>query len=250
MKVNLSAVIITYNEERNIKRCLDSLEGVVDEIVVVDSFSTDRTKTICLQAGATFIEHVFEGHIEQKNWAAQQATNDFVLSLDADEALDETLKKEILRVKSNWIADGYSFNRLTNYCGKWVKHCGWYPDVKLRLWDRKKGAWGGTNPHDLYKMEAGCTIQHLKGDLLHYSYYTIQEHIAQTNYFTDISAKAYFKKGIRSSWFKILVKPLFSFFSMYVLKRGFLDGYYGWVISRISANATFLKYIKLKELQK
>jgi glycosyltransferase involved in cell wall biosynthesis len=247
--LKISAVIITFNEERNIARCLDSLVGIADEVVVVDSFSTDRTEEIVKSKGARFVQHAFEGHIQQKNWAITQATHPFVLSLDADEALDATLQKEILRIKANPLADGYSMNRLTNYCGKWVKHCGWYPDTKLRLWDSRKGSWTGINPHDRYEMQSGAKIEKLKGDLLHYSYYSISDHIKQVNYFTDIAAKAYVVKGGRSNGFKIVFSPLVKFFRDYFFKLGVLDGYYGFVICMISSHATFLKYVKIKQLQ-
>ena len=137
--VSLSAVIITYNEEKNIERCLLSLKGVVDEIVVVDSFSQDRTEAICAQYGVKFIQHAFEGHIQQKNWAITQASSPYVLSLDADEALSDELRQSILEAKNNWTAQGYFFNRLNNYCGQWIRHSGWYPDRKLRLWDARLG---------------------------------------------------------------------------------------------------------------
>ncbi|MEK6565704.1 MAG: glycosyltransferase family 2 protein, partial [Bacteroidota bacterium] len=131
----LSVVIITHNEEQNIARCLESIRGVADEIVVVDSFSTDKTRAICQKHGARFIRHKFEGHIEQKNFAMRQAKSPYILSLDADEALSPELRQSILDVKNNWASDGYRINRLTNYCGAWIRHCGWYPDTKLRLLD-------------------------------------------------------------------------------------------------------------------
>lgn len=249
--VKISAVVITYNEEKNIARCLGTLQDVVDEIVIVDSYSTDNTKTICEEFGVTFIEHVFEGHIQQKNWAITQATYSIVLSLDADEALTREMRDTILEIKQDWGSfDGYSFNRLTYYCGHWVRYCGWYPDKKLRLWDTSKGAWGGVNPHDTYIMKEGAKVKHVKGDLLHYSYYSISEHIQQVNYFTDIAAKAYFEKGRKSNFFYILFSPSLKFFKSYVIKRGFMDGFYGFVISIISSHETFLKYVKLRILQK
>ena len=250
MAEKLSAVIITFNEEKNIARCLDSLEGVVDEIVVVDSFSKDNTKQICLDRGARFIENPFEGHIEQKNFAMMQAENDYVLSLDADEALSENLKKSILEAKKNLNHDAYTFNRLTNYCGQWIKHCGWYPDRKLRIWNKTKGKWGGENPHDMVLMENGTSGQYLKGDLLHYSYYTINDHSRQIELFTDISSKAAFAKGKRTNKLAIVFKPAFKFFRDYIFKLGILDGYYGFVISVNSAHAKFLKYHKIYELQR
>ena len=248
MKVELSVVIITYNEEKNIGRCLDSVQKIADEIVVVDSFSTDGTKRICEEKGVRFIEHAFEGHLEQKNWAITQASHPHILSLDADEALDDELQQTILQIKGNWTFEGYTMNRLTNYCGKWIYHCGWYPDTKLRLWDCRKGEWKGVNPHDKYVLEPGSTIKHLPGNILHYSYYTIDDHLQQVNYFTTIAAKSHFKKGKRSSMLNVLVSPCIKFFKDYVLKRGFLDGYYGLVICIISSHATFLKYVKMRAL--
>jgi len=246
----LSVVIITYNEERNIARCLDSVNGVADDIVVVDSFSKDKTKDIAESKGARVVMHEFAGHIEQKNWAITQAKFPFILSLDADEALSEELQKSILLAKNSKQHDGYTMNRLTNYCGKWVSHCGWYPDTKLRLWDSTKGKWGGINPHDKYEMTAGSSIIHLKGDILHYSYYTLTDHINQVNKFTDISANALFNMGKRASLIKIKLSPVIKFTRDYFLKLGFLDGYTGFVISRISAHAAFLKYAKLRQLNK
>lgn len=246
----ISAVIITFNEERNIGRCLQSLQGVVDEVVVIDSFSTDKTESICLQHGARFIRHPFEGHIEQKNVAIEHARFPFILSLDADEALSDELKNSILQVKNDLSADGYSFNRLTSYCGKWIKHGGWYPDRKLRLADRTKAHWGGQNPHDQLLLPANSKTVFLKGDLLHYSYYSLEDHLSQVNKFTTIGARSAFESGRTAGWFSLLVKPVFKFFRDYILKAGFLDGYYGFVIARISAHATYLKYAKLRELYK
>jgi glycosyltransferase involved in cell wall biosynthesis len=249
--VQLSVVIITYNEQRNIKRCLNSVQKVADEIVVVDSYSEDKTPKICKEKGIRFIQHPFEGHIQQKNWASQQASYHYVLSLDADEALDEELTQSILSVKQNWQHDAYAMNRLTNYCGKWIHHSGWYPDTKLRLWDRRKGKWGGYNPHDEWQLHNPdkSTIKHLRGNILHYSFYSISEHVRQSNYFSDIAAEAYLKNGKKSSWRNILLNPVFKFLKSYLLKRGILDGFCGLIIAMISAHATFLKYVKLKQLQ-
>ncbi|MDD0852564.1 glycosyltransferase family 2 protein [Halobacteriovorax sp. GB3] len=247
--VKISAAIITFNEEKNIERCIKSLIDVVDEIVVVDSFSTDRTEEICKKYDVTFIQNPFAGHIQQKNFALEKATYDHVLSLDADEALDETLKGEILKVKDNFTADGYYFNRLTNYVDHWVKNCGWYPDRKLRLLNKNLGKWGGVNPHDLIIMNEGSTTQYLRGDLLHYSYDSITDHVNQTNKFTTIAAKAAYSQGKRSSAFKIVSRPILKFLKDYFLKKGFLDGQYGLIICSINALYALLKYSKIKELQ-
>ncbi len=246
----ISAVIITYNEEKNIGRCLESLQGIADDVVVVDSFSIDKTREICEAHGTRFVEHAFDGHIEQKNWAITQAKYPHVLSLDADECLSEELKKSILSAKENWTADGYSMNRLTSYCGTWIKHGNWYPDVKLRLWDSRKGSWGGLNPHDKYSLKSGSTEQHLKGDILHYSFYHFEEHLKQIHKFTDISSKAAFQKGKHGYWFKIILNPIAKFLGGYILKAGFLDGKAGFRIAWYSAYATYLKYSKLRKLEK
>ena len=249
--VNISALVITFNEQNNIERCLNSLEGVADEIVVIDSYSTDRTAEICRDHGVGFIQHRFEGHIEQKNHALSHASNDCVLSIDADEALSATLRQSILSVKNNWADDGYCFNRLTNYCGRWIRHCGWYPDRKLRLWDRRKGRWGGVNPHDHVVMEKNCRVGHLRGDLLHYSYPSIKDHVSQINSFSGIAARAAFQGGRRSNiLLDICLNPTLTFFKKYLLKMGFLDGYEGFVISVGTAYGKFLKYVKLRELEK
>ena len=247
--IKLSVVIITFNEERNIARCLKSVEGIADDIVVVDSYSSDKTIEIVSAFGARIIQHSFEGHIQQKNWAITQAKYPLILSLDADEALSDELKKSIAEVKNNWQFNGYKMNRLTNYCGKWIRHCGWYPDTKLRLWDSRLGEWKGINPHDEYVMNNNEPVGFLKGDILHYSYYSLEDHYRQVNYFTDIASKAYFEKGMRVSVLKLYISPLIKFTRDYFIKGGILDGYYGFVISKISAYATFLKYKKLRNLQ-
>lgn len=249
MQVKLSAVIITYNEERNIARCLDSLQGVVDEIVVVDSFSEDATKSICLAKGARFIENPFGGHIEQKNYAKAQANSDHLLSLDADEALDDELRESVLKVKQNWKYDAYKMNRLTNYCGHWVRHSGWYPDTKIRLFDRRKGEWGGQNPHDKFIPKKGVKVKWIEGDILHYSFYDREGHLQQIEKFSSIAARALHAKGKKSSLIKRWVNPAARFIKAYFLRLGLLDGKAGFDIARYSAYANHLKYKKLQQLQ-
>lgn len=248
--IKLSVVIITFNEEKNIGRCIDSVQDIADDIVVLDSFSTDKTEEICISKDVRFIKHKFDGHIEQKNRVITYAQNPYVLSLDADEALSEELKKSIIEVKNNWDYDSYNFNRLTNYCGKWIKHTGWYPDKKLRLWDSRKGKWGGINPHDKYEMENGTSTKFIKGDLLHYSYYSISEHIKQVDKFTDIGANELFKNNKKTSIVSLLAKTFWKFNRDYFFKLGVLDGYYGFVISVISMYATFIKHAKLRQMYK
>lgn len=248
--IKLSVVIITYNEERNIGRCLDSIVAIADDIVVVDSFSTDSTEMICLKKGARFIKHAFEGHIQQKNFAITQAKFPFILSLDADEAVSPPLAKSILDVKNNWQYDGYSMNRLTNYAGKWIHHSGWYPDTKLRLCDSTKGSWGGVNPHDKYELKPGSTMMHLKGNLLHYSFYSVQEHINQSIKFATIAANALHANHKKILWPKIWLSVMFRFIKHYIIHLGFLDGKEGLTISIITAKYTGYKYRLLYELNK
>lgn len=247
--VPISVVIITLNEEKNIGRCIDSVKNIADDIVVVDSFSSDRTKEICIARNVRFVEQAFLGYNEQKNFAISQAKYPHILSLDADEALSPELKISIQNIKNNWKADGYTMHRLTNYCGKWIKYC-WYPDTKLRLWDSREGKWTGINPHDRFEMRKGAAIFHLRGNLLHYSYYTLDDHLQQVQKFSAIAAKAMNEKGIKSGICKILFKPLARFIKIYLVKQGFRDGYEGYLIARISAFAVFLKYARLFSLQK
>lgn len=244
----LSAVIITFNEEHNIERCLLSVKSVANEIIVVDSGSTDRTVEIAKSHGATVITNAFKGHIEQKNFALDCASNNWVISLDADEALSDSLKDSISKVMSTSPFIGYSMNRLNNYCGKWIRHGAWYPDVKLRLFDKTKVRWTGVNPHDKALPLNQEKIQHIKGDILHYSFKKITEHTAQIDYFSSIAAKAYFEEGRKANFFNLHIRPKFAFFRDYVLRLGFLDGYSGWVIARFSSYYTFLKYVKLRDL--
>lgn len=247
---NLSAVIITYNEEKNITRCIESLQEVADEIVIVDSFSTDKTKEICQKFNVSFFENKFDGYSEQKNYANSLAKNDFILSIDADEALSPELKKSILEEKEkNFSAKAYCFNRLTYYCGKKIKHSGWYPDTKTRIWHKEHGKWEGLL-HEKIEFKNEINVKFLRGDLLHYSFHTISQHVAQINKFSEIGAKEAFLKEKKYNLFTVLIKSKWKFIKDFIFKAGFLDGYYGYVICRLSAQATFIKYIKLKELYK
>jgi glycosyltransferase involved in cell wall biosynthesis len=245
--IKLTVVIITLNEERNIARCLESVRRVADEILVVDSLSTDRTRDICGIYGARFIEQKFLGYVEQKNFALKLATHDYVLSLDADEALDEVLQKEILKVKAEFIYDGYEFNRLTAYNGFWIRHCGWYPDTKLRMVKKDLALWVGNNPHDALTVQG--SVGKIAGDLHHYSYDSISSHILQTNKFSTIEATTLFAKGKRVGFFKLVTRPPWQFFKDYILRRGFLDGRYGFIICFINALYVLLKCAKMMDMQ-
>jgi glycosyltransferase involved in cell wall biosynthesis len=246
----ISAVIITFNEQDFIGKCLASLEGVADEIVVVDSNSTDSTEEICKSFNVRFIRHEFEGYVEQKNYALTHASNIHVLSLDGDEALSEELRSSILKVKENFEYDGYYFNRFNNYCGKWIRHSRWYPDRHLRLFNKTKGKWVGPNPHDKFRMNPGSGISRLKGNLNHWIYGSVEEHLEKINRFSTISADEYFKAGKKAGPLTATIHMTWSFFRSYFICAGFLDGYYGYLSCSITAYASFLKYAKLRRLNK
>lgn len=246
--VKISAVIITLNEEKVIERCIKSMQRVADEIVIVDSYSTDKTEEISRKLGAKFIQHPFNGYRDQKNFALQQATYDYVLSLDADEALSIELEKSILQIKENWQHDAYKFNRLNYCCGQWIKHTDWYPDRKIRLFDRRKGEWCGANIHEVVEMNEGSKVGILKGDLLHWTYNSYEQLVEVMNKYSTLSAKEYFNRGKKSSFIKIVISPFWRFIHSYFIRLGFLDGYGGFIVSISAAKLNQLKYVKLRHL--
>lgn len=250
--VSLSIAIITLNEAKNIQRCIESVLAVADEIVVVDSLSTDNTKDIAVSyAKVKFIEQPFLGYIEQKNFALEATSGTHVLCLDADEVLSDTLLAAIEEQKKlQFPFDAYSMNRCTCIGNYWVRRGAWYPDVKLRLFKKGLGKWGGTNPHDKIELLHSSKVKHLNGDLLHYSYHNFEEVIHQNNRFTTIQAVAMYKQGKKSNVFKLIVNPPVAFLSSYILKLGFLDGLIGLFVAKSVAYQTFMKYAKLMELQK
>lgn len=246
----LSAVIITQNEERNIGRCIDSLSGIADEIIVVDSGSSDQTEQICVQKGVCFQYHPWQGFAEQKNYAATLATGHWILSIDADEALSPQLRDAIAQVKEGHYPDDvcFSFNRLSNYCGHWIRHCGWYPDTKIRIWKNGTAHWDGL-VHEEIRTQASSTI-HLSGDLLHYTYYSIADHAARQVKYATLAAQKAHQQGKKCSPCDLWVKPLWNFLRNYIFKGGFIDGQAGFIVCRMSAFYTFVKYANLKELNK
>lgn len=244
----LSVVIITFNEEKNIGRCLESIQGIADDVVIVDSFSTDATESISKKYNVNFISKKWEGYSASKNFANSEAKYDWILSLDADEALSEELKKSILKAKEGKELKTYKFHRLTNYCGSWIKHCGWYPDTKIRIFDRGITKWEGII-HEKLVIDSKQEAILLNGDLLHYSYYSTEQHYAQTEKFSTLAAQNMFEQGKKANGLKQYFSPFFKFIQSYFIQLGILDGYYGFVVCKISAYSTFLKYSKLKALQ-
>lgn len=248
--LKISAVIITYNEEKNIERCILSIRDVVDEIIIFDSFSKDKTKEICLKYPVKYFEREWMGYSFSKNYANQIASYNYILSIDADESISSKLKEEILKIKrSDKIFDAYTFNRLTNYCGKWIHHSGWYPDKKLRLWNKLKGRWEG-EIHEKVVMENNSKVCHIEGDLLHYSYYTFTEHKERVKKYAEKSAMESLNKNNSLIILKIFFGPTIRFFRNYFIKLGFLDGYYGLIISKIEAYGVFVKYSTIHKIKK
>jgi glycosyltransferase involved in cell wall biosynthesis len=245
MSVKLSVVIITLNEENIIAQCISAANKVADEVLVVDSYSTDRTKEICLEKGAKFVEHPFQGHIQQKNYAASQAKYEHVLSLDADEIISEELSDGILAVKQNWAKDAYYLLRRSYYCGKFVNYGDWYPDRKIRLFKKSAGEWAGINPHDTYQLFDKKTLGRLKGDLEHYTFNTVWAHIEQANKFSSIGARELVAQKAKVNIFTLMLHPAWRVFRSYVLRLGFLDGLRGYSIALIIGMETFLKYLKV-----
>lgn len=248
-RIKISGSVIAFNEEDKIARCIESLWQVCDEIVVVDSHSTDRTAEIAVSLGATVCTQEFLGHIEQKNFALSKTKNDLILSLDADEALSDELISSIHQLDEINLYDAYRCNRLNNYCGQWIRHGTWYPDRKVRLWDKSKGSWGGQNPHDKVILQKDARVQFIAGDILHYTATTKEEWAEQIEKFSSIAAQQIAEELPRSSLYHRTAKPFFRFLQSYILRFGFLDGRAGYEIALGQAKMVRLRYVKADALR-
>ena len=239
----ISACIISYNEEKKIEDCLKSLLPVADEIVVVDSLSTDNTVNIARKYTDKIFSQEFLGHIEQKNLAISKASHEWIISLDCDERLTEELQQSILAIKDDLDrSDAYCMPRKTFYIYRWLNHC-WYPDVKTRLFNKNTARWGGTNPHDRIITD-GNNIRQLKGDIQHYSFDSVSAHLNTIDKFTEIGALELIKNKKKFSVFSPLTHSTWMFIKMYLIKRGFLDGFAGLLASTLSFVHVFVKYSK------
>lgn len=243
--IRLSGVVITYNEARNVERCLASLRQVCDELVVVDSGSTDRTRELAEACGARVVVRPFDGFTAQKDFAVRQAAHDHVLSLDADEWLSPELAASIRGAKADWRCDGYDFNRLNLYGDRPVRSCGWYPDAKIRLWDRRRGRWGGGLVHETVALDPGARRGHLPGDLIHAAHQEAGQLLAKVQTYSALWAREHAGRPISAPG--VLLKGLAAFVRSYLLKGGILDGWAGLVISVTNANHAFYKYARLLE---
>ncbi len=242
--MKISAAIITFNEERNVARVLESLR-CCDEILLLDSGSNDRTVEIAGKLGARVVEASWHGYAAQKNIAAELASHDWVLSLDADESLSEALEAEIWQIKKTGPKfDGYTVPRLAQYLGRWILHSGWYPDRKIRLFDRTKAKWVGEFVHESVRVEG--TVGHLESNLLHFTCSSISEHLRTMDRYTTLAAQEIASRQKAVTLPQLLFDPPWTFFQTYVLKRGFLDGVEGMAIAYMAAFYNFSKYAKAR----
>jgi glycosyltransferase involved in cell wall biosynthesis len=241
--MGITAVIITKDEEKNISRCLASLAGVVDEIIIADGSSKDKTVEIATAAGAKCVQMEWLGYSETKNKANALAAHDYILSMDADEALSDELRTSILSVK-NKLSGAYLFNRRNHYCGKWIRHCGWYPDRKVRLFPKEGTKWQGEYVHETLALPAGTSETFLSGDLMHYSYDSIDAHVGRANRYSSLAADEILAKNKKALLLRCLFAPQWKFFKMFFLQLGFLDRFYGFTVCMIGSYEVFLKYAK------
>lgn len=245
--MKISATIITLNEEASLPQALASL-SFCDEIVVVDSGSTDRTCDIARDSGATVLRRDWTGYADQKNFAASAASNNWILALDADEEVTPTLRTSIEKLNEvDALSDGYRFPRLARYLGRWIRHSGWYPDAKVRLYDRRKGTWRGDYVHESVSVDGSVGL--LSGDLLHYTCDSLTDHEQRVDRYTDLAAQELIDSGRRVDWTQLLLSPGWAFVRSYVLQQGFRDGPEGLLIARMAAKYVYSKYSKARARQ-
>jgi glycosyltransferase involved in cell wall biosynthesis len=242
----LSVTIITKNEAADIADALDSVAWA-DERIVVDSCSTDETAAIAARHGARVVAHEWTGYVAQKNYASSVACNDWILSLDADERVTPELAREIQETLANEPASrGYRMPRVTFHLGRWIRTTDWYPDDQLRLYDRRSAEWTGRYVHE--GVVVNGPVGRLRGELQHYAYRDISEHLETIDHYTTLAARQMFEQGRRATAVDLALQPAFAFFRNFILKRGFLDGSVGLTISRMNAHYVGLKFRKLREL--
>ena len=244
--MKISATIITFNEERNLSRVIESLRWC-DEILVLDSGSNDRTVEIAANLGARVEEASWHGYAAQKNIAAELASHDWILSLDADESVSEALEAEIWHIKKVGPEfDGYTVPRLAQYLGRWILHGGWYPDRKIRLFDRRKAKWVGDFVHESVQVEG--SVGHLKSNLLHFTCSSLSEHLKTMDSYTTLAAQEIAARDTRVGLSRLLFDPPWTFFRTYLLRLGFLDGMEGLSIAYMAALYNFVKYAKARHM--
>ena len=243
-RIPVSACIIAGNEEDRLGECLASLD-FCDEVLVVDSRSKDRTREIAAESGARVIERDWPGHVAQKEFAIREAKHDWVFCIDADERVSPELAAAIERARVQGFsgAAGFEVSRVSRYLGRWIRHGTWYPDWKLRLFDRRRGAWGGRNPHDHVRVEGPVT--RLDGELRHDPYRSFGDHLRTIETYTTTMADEMRREGRRARFRDVVLRPPARFFVFYVVRRGFLDGWRGLLLAYLAAHYVRLKYAKL-----
>ena len=246
----ISAVIITLNEELNIERCIKSVQAVADEVLVLDSFSTDKTVEICKRLNVQVFQQNWQGYAASKNYLNKQAKNSYLLSIDADEELSTELQQSILEIKSEGLQGVYDFSRLTNYCGKWIRYSGWYPDIKTRIFPKETSIWIGDVVHETLSYPEAFSKKLLNGELYHYSYVSEAQHKQRADKYSLLTAKKYHQKGKKAYFFSPFLSAIGRFVSMYFIKIGFMDGIYGFKIAYISAASNYVKYTELRRLNR
>lgn len=243
---SISATIVTFNEAARIARTIRSLDPA-DEIVVVDSGSTDQTCEIAASLGARVIAHPWEGFAAQKNFAAGETLHDWILSLDGDEELDAVAQASLRSWKSSPAeCAGYEFARRAHYCGRWIRHSGWYPDYKLRLYDKRRGSWRGEYVHE--SVAVNGRIGKLRGEILHFTCDSPEDHRRRVEYYTDLAAREMLASGAQPGALRRGAAPPWAFFRSYVLRLGFLDGAAGFFIARMAGHYVARKFAKWSEL--
>jgi len=246
----LSAVIITRNEEKIIGKCLDAVKQVADEIIIVDSFSNDKTVEICNAYGARVFQQEWKGFGPQKNFGVERSSYDMILAVDADEILSAEAIKEVRQLKETGLKGVYEFKLIHNYFGKFMKHGAEKPSYKKRLFDKRYVKWNQNLVHEALVIPGDQPVIKLQGIIEHYSYLSIEQYIAKANFYTTLGARELKLKGKKNYYFKMLFSPGFVFFDNFFLKAGFLDGFHGFIIALFNSRTNFLKYAKLWELYK
>jgi glycosyltransferase involved in cell wall biosynthesis len=247
--MNISVVLITHNEADRLEAALNSVEGIADEIVIVDSHSTDDTEKIARKYTERFFRREWTNYSDQKNYANSQARFPWILSLDADERLSPGLKKEILGLKEgDPPASAFSMPRQAHYLGRWIRHSGWFPDRKVRLFRKDKAHWEGEFVHESLEVEG--EVKKLQGVLQHFTYRDLSDHIRRIDIYSSLGAQKLYAEQKRCRWYHLTVLPFFSFLRTYVWKAGVLDGPAGFIIAAMQGYGVFVRYAKLREIWK
>ncbi len=249
MPVEISAVVITFNEEKRLEPALKSLAGLVSEIIVVDSFSTDNTVRLAKKYTNKVFQRKWTDYSDQKNYANTRASSPWIFSLDADERISPELRAEIIEIKKEEPeCDGFLIPRQVYYLGKWIRHSGWYPDRKLRLFRKEKARWEGEYVHERLVIEG--KVRKLNGSIHHFTYRNISEHLDRINNFSELGAQKLYAQGKKCRWHHLVFRPFFRFVKSFFWRAGFLDGYPGFIVSVLNGYSIFLRYAKLREIWK